>query len=72
MLEYLKIMEWKLTDILSTPNVVRKIKNANYKGYVHKNINEEMNSGDIHHAEAIFYSFKIKRLERIKNEEPLK
>ena len=30
MLEYLKIMEWKLIDVFSTP-VVRKINNANYK-----------------------------------------
>lgn len=35
MLEYLKVMEQKLIDMLSTPTVVRKINNGNYKGYVY-------------------------------------
>ena len=30
MLEYLKIMEWKLIDMLSTPIVVRKITTSEY------------------------------------------
>ena len=66
-LESLKIMEWKLLDLLPTPTAVRK-KNASCKGYVNKQINEKMNSVDIPHAEAIFRSFEIKRLERIKTE----
>ena len=71
MLEHLKIMQWKLMDMFSTSFVVRKIKNANYKGYVNRKLNEEMNNGDKCHAEAIFDSFKFKRLERIKAEKPL-
>ena len=39
MLEYLKIMEWKLIDMVSTPTVVRKINNVKYKGYVNKKLN---------------------------------
>ena len=38
-LEYLKTMTWKLIGMLSTPTVVRKINNANYKGYVDKKLN---------------------------------
>ena len=37
MLDYLKIMEWKLIDFLSTLFVVRKINNAIYKRYETKN-----------------------------------
>ena len=44
MLNYLKIIEWKLIDMFSTPSVVRKIHNANYKGYVNKKLNEEIES----------------------------
>ena len=32
-------MEWKLIDMFSTPSVVRKINNANYKSYVNKELN---------------------------------
>ena len=38
-LKYLKTMTWKLIDMLSTPTVVRKINNANYKGYEDKKLN---------------------------------
>ena len=34
MLDYLKVMAWKLIDMFSNNSVVRKINNANYKGYV--------------------------------------
>ena len=64
-------MEWKLTDMFSTPSVVRKINNANYKGYVNEKLNEEIKSGNTCLAEAILASFKLKRLEKIKTEEPL-
>ena len=70
MLGYLKNMEWKLTDMFSTPSVVRKINNANYKGYVNEKLNEEIKSGNTCLAEAILASFKLKRLEKIKTEEP--
>ena len=46
MLVYLKIIELKLINMLSTSSVLRKISNANYKGYVNEILNEEMNSGD--------------------------
>ena len=51
MLEYLKTLEWKLIDMLSTPSVDRKINNANCNGYVNKKLNEEMDWGDACHAE---------------------
>ena len=35
MLEYQKIMEYKLIDIFSTSTIITKINNINYKGYVH-------------------------------------
>ena len=41
-LEYLKIMDWKLIDMISYPAFVRKIKHANYKGYVNKKLNKIM------------------------------
>ena len=44
MLECLKIIEWKLVDMLSTPILVRKINNAKYEGYVKKKFNEETNN----------------------------
>ena len=63
MLEYLKIMKWKLIDILSTPALVKKINNANYKGYVKNKLNDELNRRNTHHAEAILdYFIKFKRL----------
>ena len=34
MLDYLKIMEHKLIDMLSTPTIIRKVNNSNCKGYV--------------------------------------
>ena len=71
MLEYLKVMEWKLTGLFYTPPVNRKMNNANYKGYVNKKSNEEIDNGDKCHSEAILDSFKFKRLERIQPEEPL-
>ena len=42
MLEYLKIMEWKLVNIFSTHSVFLKISNLSWKGYVNKKLNEEM------------------------------
>ena len=71
MLEYLKVMDWKLTGLFYTPPVIRKMNNANYKGYVNKKSNEEIDNGDKCHSEAILDSFKFKRLERIQPEEPL-
>ena len=35
MLAYMKVVEDKLIDMSSTPTVIRKIKDVNYKGYVH-------------------------------------
>ena len=69
MLEYLKIMEWKLVNIFSTHSVFLKISNVNWKGSVNKKLNEEMDSEDTHLAEEILDSFKFKRLAKIKVEE---
>ena len=43
MQKYLKIMEWKLSDVFSTPGINRKINDDYYKGYVNKKLNEDMN-----------------------------
>ena len=43
MLQYSKIMEQKLIDMLSTPTLVGKINNTNYKGFVKKKLNEKIN-----------------------------
>ena len=71
LLEFLKIMEWKLIDMFSNPSVIRKINNVNYKGYVNKNVNEKMDRGDTRHTKAILDSFKFKMLKRIKTEKSL-
>ena len=65
MLEHLKIMEWELIDMFSTPTFVRKIISAKYKGYVHVKLIKELNSGDICHAEAILDTYEVKRLLKI-------
>ena len=59
MLEYLKIMEWKLIDMFTTPSVVRKISNASCKVYDKKNLNEKIISGGTTQAEAILDSFRF-------------
>ena len=64
MLEYLKIMEWKLIGMFSTPTFVRKINNASYKGYVHDKLIKELKSGDTRHAETILDSYEFKRLKK--------
>ena len=71
MLEYLKIMEYKLIDMFPTPTFIRKINNGNYNGYVNKKLNKELDTGDARRAEATCDSFKFKRLEKIKTKEPL-
>ena len=65
MLEYLKIMEWKFIDMFSTPSVVRKINNVNYKDYVK---NEEIDNRATCHAEAILDSFKLVESDEVKTE----
>ena len=62
MLGYLKIMEWNLIDMFSTPKFFRKINNANYKRYIHDKLIKELNSRDKHCAEAIPDSYEFKRL----------
>ena len=64
MLAYLKITEDKLIDMFSTRTIIRKIKDVNYNGYVHDKLRKELNSRDIHHAEAIFDSVKFKKQEK--------
>ena len=65
-------MDWKLIDMISNPAFVRKIKYANYKGYVNKKLNKVMDSGNKYLPEAVLDSFKSKKLKNIKTEEPLK
>ena len=61
MLEYMKIVEDKLINMFSTPTVIRKIKDVNYKGYVHDKLREELNSIDTCNTEAIFGSLRFKK-----------
>ena len=71
MLEYLEITE-KYLLMFSTFTIknllLRKIKNVNYKGYVHdelkKKKKKKKNSGDTHRTEAILDSFNFKRQEK--------
>ena len=56
-LDYLKITEWKLIYMFSTPSVLRKINNANYKDYVTEKLNAEMGRGNTRLAEAILDFF---------------
>ena len=71
MLEYLKIMEYKLNAKFSTPTIIGKRNNVNYKGYVNKKLNKELSSGDTRCIKTILDSFWFKILENIKTEEPL-
>ena len=47
MLEYLKIIERKLNDTFSTPNIAKKINNVNCKDHVDKKLKEQINK-DLH------------------------
>ena len=38
MLEYLKIMEGELTDMVSTPSIINEINNANYERYMKEKV----------------------------------
>ena len=71
MLEYLIIIEYKLTDMLSAPSIIRKINNSSFKGYVNKKLNKKLNIGDTRRAEEILNSLKFKRLEKIEKEKDL-
>ena len=62
MLEYLEIIKSRLTHTLSTPSLIKNINNANYKGNVNEKSNEQMNSGDTRHAQAIIDSFTFKKI----------
>ena len=48
--------------MLSTPSLIKNINNANYKGNVNEKSNEQMNSGDTRHAQAIIDSFTFKKI----------
>ena len=66
-IEYLKNMEYELIDMLSTPGIIRKTSNNNYKDYVDKNLNKDLPSGDTIHAESTLSSFKFKKVRKNKN-----
>ena len=63
MLDYLKIMEHKLIDMLSTPTIIRKVNNSNSKSYVHDKLKKELFSEDTRYTEAFLDLIKFKRLE---------
>ena len=50
--------------MFSTPTIIRKVNNANFKGYVHDKLKKKLNIGDGHRAEGIHDSFKFKRQEK--------
>ena len=52
LVECLKNIEDKTTDMISTPTIFRKIYNSNY-AYVRRKLRKELNSGDTDHVEAI-------------------
>ena len=74
MLEYLEIIRWRLTHMLSTPSLIKNINNANYKGNYKVTIittkyykyyiksNEQLNSGDTRDAQAIIDSFTFEKI----------
>ena len=66
-IEYLENMEYELIDMLSTPGIIRKTSNNNYKDYVDKNLNKDLPSGDTIHAESTLSSFKFKKVRKNKN-----
>ena len=70
MLEYLRITEDKLIDMFSTHNIIKIITNANHKGYVHDKFKNKFDNEDPCHIETIIDSFKLKKLEKTKTEEP--
>ena len=53
--------------MLSTPGIIRKTSNNNYKDYVDKNLNKDLPSGDTIHAESTLSSFKFKKVRKNKN-----
>ena len=66
MLVSLKVVKYKLVDISSTPSIVKKVNDINFKGYMDDNLKKLMNK-DPRCVEVIFDSFK---LEKMKTEEP--
>ena len=62
MLECLEIIRSRLTHMLSTASLIKNINNANYKGNTNEKSNEQLNSGDTRHAQAIIDSFTFKKI----------
>ena len=69
MLEYLKIIKNKSVDIFPTPSIAKNINNVNYEGYEDGKLKKLMYEGPCC-TEAILYTFKLKRVEKMKTEEP--
>ena len=66
----LRIIKDNLINMFSTPSIINKINNANFKGYVHYRFKNKLENEDPHHTTAILNSFKFITLEKIKAEEP--
>ena len=56
--------------MLSTSSIIKKINNTNYKGYVRDKVTNKFEDKDPRPVEAILESLKLKRIEKIKTEEP--
>ena len=55
-------MEDKLSDMFSTPNIIKIINNANYKRHIHDILINKSENKDPRQAVAILDSSKLKRL----------
>ena len=68
MVGFLRIKEDKLIDMFSTPSIIKKINNANYKRYVNDKLEKKFEE-DPHHVKTILDPLKLERLGKIKAED---
>ena len=61
----LRILEYKLIDIFSTPSSFKKLNSVGHKGFLRNKLNKIMNE-DLCIVEPIYECSKFKRLETLK------
>lgn len=61
----MRIIDCKLFDKFSAPNIFKKFKNVDHKGYVHNKSKKKMNA-DFSLVEQMYECFKFKRLKNWK------
>ena len=69
LLEYLKIMEGKLTEMFSSPDIIRKINIANCEGHIKEKLEMGLKKYP-DHAKKILGSIKLKMSEKATTEVP--